>query len=59
VFACGTAAVVTPVNTLRWRGGEVTTGDKIGPVTTRIRQDLLDLQYGRTADTRGWLHRLC
>ena len=40
VFACGTAAVVTPVGTLRWRGGEVSTGDdeaSIGPVTSRAR----------------------
>ena len=29
VFACGTAAVVTPVGTLTWGGGEV------GPASTR------------------------
>lgn len=60
VFACGTAAVITPVGRLVWRGGEVSVGpsDRGGEVATAIRGALLDLQYGRTEDTRGWLHRL-
>ena len=60
VFACGTAAVVTPVGVLRWRGGEAVTGDGgTGPVTASIRQALLDIQYGRRPDEHGWLHRVC
>jgi branched-chain amino acid aminotransferase len=60
VFACGTAAVVTPVATLRWRGGEVTAGDGgTGQVTQRIREALLDVQMGRAGDAHGWLHRVC
>ena len=60
VFACGTAAVVTPVGVLRWRGGEVVTGDGgTGAVTASIRQALLDVQYGRAGDPHGWLHRVC
>jgi branched-chain amino acid aminotransferase len=62
VFACGTAAVVTPVGTLTWRGGSVSTGDdeaSIGPVTKQLRQALVDIQYGRTEDTFGWMHRVC
>ncbi len=60
VFACGTAAVVTPVGRLAWSGGEVDSsvdGDA-GPVTKRIRQALVDIQYGRAEDTFGWLHRV-
>jgi branched-chain amino acid aminotransferase len=59
VFACGTAAVVTPVGKLVWEGGSV--GDAEAPageVTMRIRQALVDIQYGRTPDTHGWLRRL-
>jgi branched-chain amino acid aminotransferase len=59
VFACGTAAVITPVGRLVWEGGEV--GDPqapVGEVTTRLRQALVDLQYGRTPDTYGWMRRL-
>jgi branched-chain amino acid aminotransferase len=29
-----------------------------GPVTTALRSQLLDLQYGRTPDTHGWLRRV-
>ncbi|REF35246.1 branched-chain amino acid aminotransferase [Thermasporomyces composti] len=60
VFACGTAAVVTPVGQLKWRGGQLTIGKgECGPVTARLRQQLLDIQYGRADDTHGWLHRVC
>jgi branched-chain amino acid aminotransferase len=58
VFACGTAAVVTPIGTLKWRGGSVSAPDEAGPVTQALRSYLLDLQYGRIPDTRGWLHRV-
>ena len=63
VFACGTAAVVTPVGILKWDGGEVGTagthGDEAGPLTLDIRQALVDIQYGRTEDPFNWMHRVC
>ncbi|PID96975.1 MAG: branched chain amino acid aminotransferase [Actinomycetales bacterium] len=61
IFACGTAAVVTPVGELRWEGGAVDHrrgGAEVGEVTKTIRRRLLDIQYGRAEDTRGWLTRL-
>ncbi|MBR7744537.1 branched-chain amino acid aminotransferase [Phycicoccus sp. BSK3Z-2] len=60
IFACGTAAVVTPVGELRWEGGSApsTAGDEGGEVTRSIRKALLDVQYGLAEDTRGWLTRL-
>jgi len=59
VFACGTAAVITPVGTLVWRTGRVEVGDGgVGEVAAGLRQALLDIQYGRVEDTRGWLYRL-
>ncbi len=58
VFACGTAAVLTPVGTLRWRGGEATLAGGVGPVTTEIREQLIDVQYGRAEDSYGWMHRV-
>ncbi|MCW2777373.1 MAG: branched chain amino acid aminotransferase apoenzyme [Frankiales bacterium] len=59
VFACGTAAVITPVGALRWPGGEAVAGDgQPGPVTTKLRTALLDLQYGRAADTHGWVRKV-
>ena len=60
VFACGTAAVITPVGRLVWEGGvvESPTGAGTGEVTGRLRQALVDIQYGRAVDTHGWLRRL-
>lgn len=59
VFACGTAAVVTPVGRLKWSGGEVTMGTgESGPVTLAIREALVDVQYGRAEDTHGWMTRV-
>jgi branched-chain amino acid aminotransferase len=57
VFACGTAAVVTPVGRLVWEGGEVGSG-ATGEITMQLRKRLIDLQYGRSADQHGWLHRI-
>lgn len=57
VFACGTAAVVTPVGKVVWRDGEAGSGET-GPVTRAIRQALVDIQYGRAEDRFGWLHRV-
>jgi len=62
VFACGTAAVVTPVGRLCWRDGEVDSsaahGGEAGPVTAAVRKALVDVQYGRVPDGRGWMHRV-
>ena len=58
VFACGTAAVVTPVGSLKWDGGETGLPAKTGEVATQIRQALVDIQFGRADDTFGWMHRI-
>ncbi|WP_432519720.1 branched-chain amino acid aminotransferase [Kineococcus sp. SYSU DK006] len=59
VFACGTAAAVTPVGRLLSADGELVHGTgEAGEVTSAIRARLTDLQYGRAEDTHGWLHRL-
>jgi branched-chain amino acid aminotransferase len=56
VFACGTAAVVTPVGELVWEGGSVKT--EAGPVTLGLRKTLVDIQFGRAEDTFGWMHKI-
>jgi branched-chain amino acid aminotransferase len=58
IFACGTAAVVTPVGALKWEGGEVPAPASTD-LTMRIRQALVDVQYGRAEDTFGWMHQVC
>jgi branched-chain amino acid aminotransferase len=59
VFACGTAAVITPVGAVRSAEGSWTVGDgETGPVTARLRDALLDLQTGAAPDPHGWMHPL-
>ena len=59
VFACGTAAVITPIGQLK--GKDFSVGDinaPAGEVTLALRKELTDIQYGRAADRHGWLVRL-
>ena len=59
VFACGTAAVVTPVGSVKSATAQWTVGDgQPGPVTMKLRHALLDIQTGRTEDPFGWIHRI-
>jgi branched-chain amino acid aminotransferase len=59
VFACGTAAVITPVGFVKSSHESWTVGDgQPGPVTMQLREALLGLQTGRAADPHGWMHRL-
>ena len=60
VFACGTAAVVTPVGRVKGASGEWLVGDGApGLVTMRLRDELIGIQNGRLADPFGWLHEVC
>lgn len=57
MFACGTAAVVTPVGRIRDGGDAWTVGSgEAGPVTMRLRERLLDIQHGLADDPDGWMH---
>ena len=57
IFACGTAAVVTPVGSLKWAGGQ-TPAPASTDLTMKIRQSLVDIQFGRADDAFGWMHRV-
>ena len=59
LFACGTAAVVTPIGALKNNAGSYQVGSgESGETTLALRRKLLDIQYGRTEDTHGWLRRI-
>lgn len=59
VFACGTAAVVTPIGRLAGTDFDVTVGDgEAGPLTRDVHAQLTGIQYGTREDTHGWLTRL-
>jgi branched-chain amino acid aminotransferase len=58
-FACGTAAVITPIGQLI--STEETIGDENtepGELTVALRQELTGIQYGRVEDRHGWMHKL-
>jgi branched-chain amino acid aminotransferase len=58
-FACGTAAVITPIGRLAGEGFDVTVADgRPGAVTTELYTTLTDIQYGRRADPHSWMYRL-
>jgi branched-chain amino acid aminotransferase len=59
VFACGTAAVVTPIGLVRSTDGEFKIGDGgTGPITAALRTSLVDIQRSRAADPYHWVHRI-
>ncbi|HIZ36802.1 MAG TPA: branched-chain amino acid aminotransferase [Candidatus Ruania gallistercoris] len=59
VFACGTAAVITPIGRLAGAGFDLTVGDGApGPVTTALYEELTGIQRGTAVDDRGWMFRL-
>ncbi|MEU0552960.1 branched-chain amino acid aminotransferase [Dactylosporangium sp. NPDC006015] len=58
-FACGTAAVITPIGVVRDRDGEFTIADgTAGKVTMDLRESLVGIQRGTAADPHGWVHRV-
>ena len=65
VFACGTAAVVTPVGAVQsasggWTVGQASAGQAgPGPVTSRLREALVGIQFGQLPDPYGWIHKIC
>lgn len=60
VFACGTAAVITPVGHVKANGFEMTiNGGENGAVTMALRDALLGIQHGTAPDTHGWMHKVC
>jgi branched-chain amino acid aminotransferase len=59
VFACGTAAVITPVGFVKSAHDSWTVGDGTpGVVTMQLRETLLGLQTGQEADSHGWMRQL-
>jgi branched-chain amino acid aminotransferase len=60
VFACGTAAVITPVGAVKGTDTQWTIADgSTGSVTRRLREELMGIQYGHLADPFGWVHKVC
>lgn len=58
-FACGTAAVVSPIGAAKSKWGTWVTGDgNPGAITMKIRETLLAIQHGQLEDKYGWVKRV-
>ncbi|HTE61261.1 MAG TPA: branched-chain amino acid aminotransferase [Solirubrobacteraceae bacterium] len=57
-FACGTAAVITPIGELKSADGTITMPEVADSVALSLRAELTDIQYGRGEDRHGWMTRL-
>ena len=58
IFACGTAAVVTPVGALLSEHHGTVAAPASTEVTMALREQLVGIQFGRVADDFGWMHKV-
>ena len=57
IFACGTAAVVSPVGELRSAAG-TTAAPPRTDLTMKVREHLVGIQFGREEDPEGWVRKV-
>jgi branched-chain amino acid aminotransferase len=59
VFACGTAAVITPVGSVDGASGGWAIGTGApGPISLRLKEELIGIQYGHRPDPFGWVYKV-
>ena len=55
-FGTGTACVISPVGGLSYKGRDIQVGaGGIGPLTRRLYDEILGLQYGQRPDPHNWV----
>ena len=60
VFACGTAAIITPIGRLKSEEFDVQVSDGgSGQVTMDLRNELLGIQLGEQEDPHNWMWKVC
>ena len=58
-FGTGTAAVISPVGELCWKGEKLTVGDgQIGQVSQKLYDTLTGIQYGKLPDENHWIVKI-
>ena len=60
VFGSGTAAVISPVGKLAYRGEtHLVNNGKVGPLAQKLYDYLIGIQYGEVKDPYGWVEKVC
>ncbi len=58
-WGCGTAAVVSPIGELCYKGQKYAVNNgKIGAVTQHLYDTLTGIQWGKIEDTYGWIYQI-
>ena len=58
-FACGTAAVITPIGEFKSRKGTIgNPNSEPGELTVSLRKELTGIQYGTVEDRHNWMFKL-
>ncbi|WP_455478266.1 branched-chain amino acid aminotransferase [Bartonella sp. B10] len=56
-FACGTAAVITPIGRFKYNGGElVIENEEVGKITEKLHAQLVNIQKGNIEDKKSWVY---
>jgi branched-chain amino acid aminotransferase len=59
IFASGTAAVISPVGKLAYRGKKFVINEgKVGPLARKIYDHIMGIQYGKIKDPYGWMMKV-
>lgn len=59
IFGAGTAAVISPVGKLNYKGKEYVVNDnKTGPWSQKFFDTLTGIQYGELEDKHNWVHKV-
>lgn len=59
IFGSGTAASISPVGALRYKGKDYVVGDrKVGPVSQKLYETLQGIQYGEIEDKYNWIRKV-
>ena len=59
IFGSGTAAVISPVGVLSYKGEECQVGNgETRPITSRFYEQLTGIQYGKVADPFDWVESI-
>ena len=55
VFSCGTAVTISPVGSIVTEDSKTMVGDgKAGEITMSLREELIDIQFGKRPDPHSW-----